>query len=158
MIICSVLISHCVCRRPSWKPKTQPNGSSAVVWLSFWFSTGFTRKKLGLSCGIYLYMIFRKWRSIRLCQSLQILTYALRFWACSSWFLATRTRVGPLGDHFLSVSQFWAYSGQFCALGVDFGPLRVNYCGHHGVDFWTPGERVFATESLFRASGSLLIV
>ena len=44
MIMCSVLISYCVCRRPSWKPKTQPNGSSAVVWLSFWFSTRFTRK------------------------------------------------------------------------------------------------------------------
>ena len=40
----TVLISYCVCRRPSWKPKTQPNGSSAVVWLSFWFSTRFTWK------------------------------------------------------------------------------------------------------------------
>ena len=35
-----VLISACVCRRAS-----QPNGSSAVVWLSFWCSTRFTRKK-----------------------------------------------------------------------------------------------------------------
>ena len=34
-----VLISDCVCRRPSWTPKTQPNDSSAVVWLSFWCST-----------------------------------------------------------------------------------------------------------------------
>ena len=58
MIMCSVLISDCVCRRPSWKPKTQPNGSSAVVWLSFWFSTRFTGKKLGHSSGIYLYRIF----------------------------------------------------------------------------------------------------
>ena len=33
------------------------NGSSAIVWLSFWFSTRFTRKKLGLSCRIYLYPI-----------------------------------------------------------------------------------------------------
>ena len=40
-----VIISACVCRRPSWTPKTQPNGSSAVVWLSFWCSTRFTRKK-----------------------------------------------------------------------------------------------------------------
>ena len=40
-----LLISYCVCRRPNWKPKTQQNGSSAVVWLSFWFSTRFTRKK-----------------------------------------------------------------------------------------------------------------
>ena len=55
MIMCSVLISYCVCRRPSWKPKTQPNGSSAVVWLSFWFSTRFTGKKLDHSSGIYLY-------------------------------------------------------------------------------------------------------
>ena len=30
--MCSVLISCCVCRRPSWKPKTQPNGSS-VGWV-----------------------------------------------------------------------------------------------------------------------------
>ena len=55
MIMCSVLISCCVCRRPSWTPKTQPNGSSAVVWLSFWFSTRFTRKKLDHSPGSYLY-------------------------------------------------------------------------------------------------------
>ena len=34
-----VLISDCVCRRPSWTPKTQPNDSSAVVWLSFRCST-----------------------------------------------------------------------------------------------------------------------
>ena len=56
MIMCSVLISYCVCRRPSWKPKTQPNGSSAVVWLSFWFSTRFTRKTLDHSRGTYLYL------------------------------------------------------------------------------------------------------
>ena len=47
----------CVCRRPSWIPKTQPNGSSAVVWLSFWFSTRFTRKKLDHCPGIYLYSL-----------------------------------------------------------------------------------------------------
>ena len=41
MIMCSVLISYCVCRRPSWKPKTQPNDSRAAVWLSFWFQTPF---------------------------------------------------------------------------------------------------------------------
>ena len=41
----SVLIGYCLSRRPSWKPKTQRNYSSAVVWLSFWFSTRFTRKK-----------------------------------------------------------------------------------------------------------------
>ena len=46
----AVLSSYCVCRRPSWKPKTQPNGSSGVVWWSFLFSTRFTWKKLGLSC------------------------------------------------------------------------------------------------------------
>ena len=34
-----VLISACVCRRPSWTPKTQPGGSSAASWLSFWCST-----------------------------------------------------------------------------------------------------------------------
>ena len=38
-LIVLVLISACVCRRPSWTPKTQPNDSSAVVWLSFWCST-----------------------------------------------------------------------------------------------------------------------
>ena len=57
MIMCSVLISYCVCRRPSWTPKTQPNGSSAVVWLSFWCSTRFTRKKLDQSRGTYLYIV-----------------------------------------------------------------------------------------------------
>ena len=57
MIMCSVLSSYCVCRRPSWKPKTQPNGSSAVVWLSFWFSTRFTRKILDHSRGTYLYLV-----------------------------------------------------------------------------------------------------
>ena len=51
MIMCSVLISYCICRRPSWKPKTQPNGSSAVVWLSFWFSIRFTRKTFDYSNG-----------------------------------------------------------------------------------------------------------
>ena len=44
--MCAVLISYCVCRRPSWTPKTQPNDSAAVVWLSFWCSTRFTRKKV----------------------------------------------------------------------------------------------------------------
>ena len=56
MIMWSVLISYCVCRRPSWKPKTQPNGCSAVVWLSFWFSTRFTRKTLDHSGRSYLYL------------------------------------------------------------------------------------------------------
>ena len=41
--------------KSSWKPKTQPNDSS-LFGLSSWFSTRFTRKKLGLSCGIYLYL------------------------------------------------------------------------------------------------------
>ena len=53
MIMCSVLISYCFCRRPSWKPKTQPNGSSVVVWLRF--STRFTRKTLDYSNGSCLY-------------------------------------------------------------------------------------------------------
>ena len=39
LLIVFVLISACVCRRPSWTPKTQPGGSSAVTWLSFWCST-----------------------------------------------------------------------------------------------------------------------
>ena len=46
MTMCSVLSSYCICRRPRWTPKTQPNDSSAVVWLSFWCSTRFTRKKV----------------------------------------------------------------------------------------------------------------
>ena len=32
MIMCSVLISYCVCRRPSWTPKTKPNDSSALLF------------------------------------------------------------------------------------------------------------------------------
>ena len=39
LLIVLALISACVCRRPSWTPKTQPGGSSAVTWLSFWCST-----------------------------------------------------------------------------------------------------------------------
>ena len=35
----SNLRSACVCRRPSCTPQTQPGGSSAVTWLSFWCST-----------------------------------------------------------------------------------------------------------------------
>ena len=38
-LIVLILISACVCRRPSWTPKTQPGGSSAATWLSFWCST-----------------------------------------------------------------------------------------------------------------------
>ena len=39
LLIFLVLISACVCRRPSWTPKTQAGGSSAATWLSFWCST-----------------------------------------------------------------------------------------------------------------------
>ena len=39
LLIVLVLISACVCRRPSWTPKTQPGGSCAASWLSFWCST-----------------------------------------------------------------------------------------------------------------------
>ena len=60
--MCSVLISYCVCRRPSWTPKTQPNDSSAVVWLSFWCSTRFTRKKClsqrGEMCRLHSYIFW----------------------------------------------------------------------------------------------------
>ena len=38
-LIVLVLISACVCRRPSWTPNTKISGSSAVTWLSFWCST-----------------------------------------------------------------------------------------------------------------------
>ena len=50
------LISACVCRRLSWTPKNLQNGSPAVVWLSFWCSTRFTRIKclsqLGETCRL----------------------------------------------------------------------------------------------------------
>ena len=39
LLIVLILISACVCRRPIWKPKIQPGGSSAATWLSFWYST-----------------------------------------------------------------------------------------------------------------------
>ena len=45
MVWLLLLISACIFRRPSWTPKIQPNDSSAVVWLSFWCSIRFTRKK-----------------------------------------------------------------------------------------------------------------
>ena len=41
------------CRRPSWTIKTQLNGSSAVVWLSFWSSTPLTWKKRVHSSYLY---------------------------------------------------------------------------------------------------------
>ena len=35
-----VLISACVCRRPSWTPKTKPNGHFSMAgWFRFWCST-----------------------------------------------------------------------------------------------------------------------
>ena len=53
LLIVFVLISACVCRRPSWAPKTQPGGSSAVTWLSFWRST---RLLMSVNkCKIYLH-------------------------------------------------------------------------------------------------------
>ena len=55
MIMCWVLISYCFCRMLSWTPKIQSNDSSGVVWLSFWFSTRFTRKTVDYSNGSYLY-------------------------------------------------------------------------------------------------------
>ena len=39
LLIVLILISACVCRRPSSTPKTQPGDSSAATWLSFWCST-----------------------------------------------------------------------------------------------------------------------
>ena len=73
MILSSVLNSYCVCRRPSWKSKTQPNGSSAVVWLSFWFSTRFTRKIFDYSCVSYLYSILQKYHFLCWCNFFGIL-------------------------------------------------------------------------------------
>ena len=105
------------------------------------------------------YVIFQKWRSIRLCQSFQILTYARPFWVFRSQFLTIRTWFWASGSQFFDYeSQFWASGCRFCALGVDFGPLRVNYCGHLGVDILTSGSRFLASECLFRVSGSFLIV
>ena len=49
------LISACICQRPSWTPKTQPGGSTAATWLSFWISTRLSMSK-------------RKWPAIRGCQ------------------------------------------------------------------------------------------
>ena len=40
-LIVFILIIACLCRRPSWTPKTQRGGSSAASWLSFWCSTRF---------------------------------------------------------------------------------------------------------------------
>ena len=54
-----VLNSACVCWRPSWTPKTQPNSSSAVVWLIFCCSIRFTGKKClsqrGETCRLHSY-------------------------------------------------------------------------------------------------------
>ena len=52
LLIVFVLISACVCRRPTWTPKTQPDGCHAVVWLSFW-------------CSSRLHMSEKKWPAWR---------------------------------------------------------------------------------------------
>ena len=39
LLIFLALTSACISQRPSWTPKTQPGGSSASTWLSFWCST-----------------------------------------------------------------------------------------------------------------------
>ena len=53
-----VVISACVCRRPSWTPKTQPNGSSVVVWLRFWCSTRFSRKSVSANAETHVRLHF----------------------------------------------------------------------------------------------------
>ena len=55
-----ILLSYYVCRKSSWTPKTQPNGSSAVVWLSSWCSTRFTGKKIDYCNASYLYLYLPK--------------------------------------------------------------------------------------------------
>ena len=65
----------------------------------------------------------------------------------------------PLRVHFLAIKESFGPIGvDFALLGVEFWPLRVNHHGLGGVDFWTPGNRFLAAESLFWASKSLLIV
>ena len=50
--------NQCLCLpKAELNIKTQPNGSSAVVWLSFWFSTRFTRKNLSLLWDLPLLVI-----------------------------------------------------------------------------------------------------
>ena len=56
--MCAILISSWVCWKPSWTPKTQLNDSSAVVWLSFWCSTRFSRKNVTLYFKLLLYTYF----------------------------------------------------------------------------------------------------
>ena len=74
-------------------------------------------------------------------------------------FLATRTRFFTLAGPFLDMKvSFGPLGFDFALQNIDFGPLRVNHCGHRGVCFWTPGSRFLAAECLFRAYGNLLIV
>ena len=44
-ILLSVIISKCLCWRPSWPPEPQSDGCPTVVWLSFWWSTRFNDRK-----------------------------------------------------------------------------------------------------------------
>ena len=58
MIMYSVLISYCICRRPSWKPKIQSNGAVRRRLVEFLVSTRFTRKTLDYSIGFFLFNFF----------------------------------------------------------------------------------------------------
>ena len=96
------------------------------------------------------YVTFRNWKSIRLCQSFQILTFARRFWAeivdfwplprtrfwASGIFLTLKVSFGPMGLDFALLARLWASDSQFIEgiLESIFGP--------QGVDFW---PRVFIT-------------
>lgn len=85
----------CVLRRPSWTPEAQPKGSCAIVWLNFWFSTRFVRKKCLSQHGetrrlhsyIFGYVVFGQllWSHYRLEQ----LFFFLWKWKSLPWtFLA----------------------------------------------------------------------
>ena len=62
------------CARSRSTPKTQPNGSPALIWLSFWSSNRFTRKKCLSQRGktytlhsyIFYYVVFEQPFTIRL--------------------------------------------------------------------------------------------
>ena len=64
LLIVLVLTSACVCRRPSWTPKTQPGGGRpAPTWLSFWCSTRLLMPKKSAaqtgSCRTVSYILLR---------------------------------------------------------------------------------------------------
>ena len=87
--------------------------SSKMAYISGWAKRN-TNINIATRRNQTRYVTCRKWRSIPLCQSFQILNCTIRFCACRSRFLTIRTRFWASGN------QFFDYESKFWASGVKF--------------------------------------